>query len=151
MKKLIPIIGLIIVISSCKEEEDLSPNFLLSANSSKTWITTDATSDDDIPVLECSSDDIWICEQNGWRDVDWVMVSKPGFLKCDLEEQSTMWNWRFDSDFKLLYLVSVDGDMSMIRKFEIMELTADEMILREKIENTWGDRLTYITYTFRAE
>jgi len=154
MKKLFLLPLLVVLFGSCENEETkVDEVTLLTNNENKSWQVTDVVSQsDDFDVDKCEKDDIWEFVQDGWKYVNWKLTISPGFLKCDLEERPTQWNWKFNADFTELYITSIDDPSdNFIRKFDIMQLDQDEMVLQLIDENEFGSNFEVFTIFLRAK
>ena len=139
----------------CAEDEpsSITVTGLLTANLEKTWQVTNLSATDTTLAPLCDSDDFWIFQQRGWRDIDRTVVIRPGFLKCDLDQPDQTWRWRFNSSLDVLHLISAnEGDtISIIKKFDIEEVSSERLVLEQKVEDNWGYRVERITITLESQ
>ena len=139
----------------CAEDEpsSITVTGLLTANLEKTWQVTRLSATDTTLAPTCDSDDFWVFQQRGWRDIDRTVVIKPGFLKCELDQPDRTWRWRFNSSLDVLHLISANDDevISTIKRFDIIEVSSEKLILEQKVEDNWGYRVERITITLESQ
>ncbi|MBC8109565.1 MAG: hypothetical protein H7Y04_00745 [Verrucomicrobia bacterium] len=142
------------LVGSCSEDIEPTPNELLTNRQQKSWINYQQLTNNIKTSLLCEDDDVWTF--NFDRNSNSRAYSQaPGYVKCALEDQLSTGSWFLGEEKdRLLYvndtLITIRGDREptesesnagdffdttknlTIKKYQILRLTADSLVLRDR-------------------
>ena len=145
---------LAMVAAGCQDTDVTGSDriFLLTGNDSKVWTTINIDSDTSEEGINCEADDVLELQLFNPTQKEPRFWVTDGFMRCfenDSDYQLRSGSWRLNNE-RTRIIFTYGQEIRFNELYDILELTAERMVLRKRSESLYDLDVTTEIFTYES-